>query len=143
MIIKDPDTRLHTECTPVIGNRIKTISAQLLKEVGLAYEAEKANHNIVVGLAAPQIGKNLQAFTAFGGVFINPVIVEHSKKTIESREGCLSLPSENIYIKQRYDSVTLLWSNPARQVQRRIFTGDAAIVVQHEADHLNGIMCNE
>ena len=109
-----------------------------------------------VGLAAPQIGKSVAIFMAKPteqskiSVFINPEIVETgeissqkqkstSRKPVRKLEGCLSLPSIWGEVL-RAPSVTLEYQTPSGRKQFRKFTGFMAIIVQHEVDHLGGIL---
>lgn len=105
-----------------------------------------------VGLAAPQIGKSVAIFITKPtdkskiSVFINPRIVESSevekknlKKKVKKLEGCLSLP--NIWGEvKRSPSVTLNYQTQTGKTQTKKFTGFMATIVQHETDHLNGIL---
>lgn len=101
-----------------------------------------------VGLAAPQIGKNLQIFLLdYKGrnlVVMNPEIISMdaiSKKQTEKREkvleGCLSLPHYYGPVK-RAKNLTLKYMNLAGDVVTEDFKGFLAHIVQHEVDHLNG-----
>ena len=104
-----------------------------------------------VGLAAPQIGKNIRLFIVdctpwaeevpeladFRKVFINAEIYERSEQTDLFEEGCLSLPgihenvSRPVKIKMRY-----LDENFVEHDEE--FDGYPARVIQHEYDHLEG-----
>ncbi len=97
-----------------------------------------------VGLAAPQVGIAQRFFvvTSDDGVrrvFINPQIIATSEELVDYEEGCLSIPgfSENI---RRPSKVTI----QALDENGRRFTLDAdgllARIVQHENDHLDGIV---
>jgi peptide deformylase len=141
MIIKAPNPLLKTNCTKVTyGQGAQNISKLLLKEFAEAFEEQKAHGNRVVGLAAPQIGITKQAFTAFGLVFINPHLVSHSDQLITSVEGCLSLDSDAHIKRKRYKSVKLIWFDVARKLHTNEFKGDEAVIIQHEMDHLRGVV---
>ena len=96
-----------------------------------------------VGLAAPQVGKSVRLFvTSAGGgpaAFINPEIVERSKEKIDWEEGCLSLPRMLVDVR-RPKRVTLR----AQTLDGQTATIEAddllARVIQHEIDHLDGIL---
>lgn len=104
-----------------------------------------------VGLAAPQIGisKRMLAvhFEDFDGKqysegLINPKIVSHSveKTFLSNGEGCLSVDREIPGYVPRYNKITIKATTlDGEQIKWRL-RGYAAIVVQHEIDHLNGIM---
>ena len=97
-----------------------------------------------VGLACPQIGKNIRMFVAMADddvrrVFINPQIVATSDDSVPYEEGCLSVPQvyENI---MRPSKVTV----QAQDQNGKKFTLEAegllARIIQHENDHLDGVI---
>lgn len=70
-------------------------------------------------------------------VFINPIILDYSEKT-SYKEGCLSVP--NIYEDvTRHKNIKLQYIDLAGNTQIQNYSGLAAICIQHEIDHLNGI----
>lgn len=97
-----------------------------------------------VGLAGPQVGKSLRLFVAMADddvkrVFINPQIIKTSEEVGDYEEGCLSIP-------QVYESITrpLKVTVQAINEKGRPFTLEAdgllARIIQHEYDHLDGIL---
>jgi len=108
-----------------------------------------------VGLAAPQVGKSISIFITKPRpkspikVFINPQIKleekttkteEKSQKTFMKRlEGCLSLPNIWGHVK-RNSSLLLSYQDEKGKSYSQKFTGFMAIIIQHEIDHLNGIL---
>jgi len=103
-----------------------------------------------VGLAAPQIGKSLQIFLmSYEGterIVINPKIVKMSKvKPLakvakgEPLEGCLSLPHYYGPVA-RASEITIEYLNENGEKTIENFNGFMAHIVQHEIDHLNGIL---
>jgi len=80
MIIKVPDPRLRTRCRDCNPQDAKALRKLLIKEIKIAMFQQKEVGNIVVGLAAPQLGITKRAFAAFGRVFINPEIVWSQRK---------------------------------------------------------------
>lgn len=97
-----------------------------------------------VGLAAPQIGKSLRLFVVIADddvrrVFINPQIIKTSTEVGEYDEGCLSIP-------QVYETIVrpLQVTVQAYNEKGRPFTLEAdgllARIIQHEYDHLDGIL---
>ncbi len=84
-----------------------------------------------LGLAAPQVGIDARLFvTRWGEVFVNPRI---AKKEIPctTYEGCLSLPGIERGVA-RFNKIVL--------ADGRVYTEGRAIVIQHELDHLNGVL---
>lgn len=112
-----------------------------------------------VGLAAPQIGLSLRIFLirpAAAGpitIFINPEIIKFSQRQNVPTgkkgvyEGCLSIPNHYAPIR-RSTSVTVKYQTPKLlstmnyelSTKTAVFSGFPAHVIQHEMDHLNGIL---
>lgn len=96
-----------------------------------------------VGLAAPQIGRSLRlAVAEVDGkayTFINPEITSYSQETIVFEEGCLSLPGEFFPII-RSEEITVRYQNERGLPKKMRAKELLAIVIQHEVDHLDGIL---
>ncbi len=96
-----------------------------------------------VGLAAPQIGVPLRlAVAEVDGkeyYWINPEITSLSQEKIISEEGCLSLPGEFFPIL-RSETVTVKYLNEKGLPKKLRATGFLATVIQHEVDHLDGVL---
>ncbi len=106
-----------------------------------------------IGLAAPQIGKPIRLFIIdasplaedepelkdFIRIFINAHIIEKTGEMIASNEGCLSIPDIREEV-MRYDQVTVEYVNEKFEKQTETFIGIASVIVQHEYDHLDGIL---
>lgn len=102
-----------------------------------------------VGLAAPQIGKSLQVFLmkheGMERVVINPHIVEvadkKGKKVRRKKvlEGCLSLPHYYGPLV-RPNHITIAFQDEKGEKHTEEFTGFLSQIVQHEIDHLNGVL---
>ncbi len=99
-----------------------------------------------VGIAAPQIGLNIRAVIinlehmdvpAFP--LINPEIVKYSKETDEAEEGCLSIPGKFAIVK-RSIKIDVKAQNLEGDVLEFKADGFLARVIQHEVDHINGIL---
>jgi peptide deformylase len=97
-----------------------------------------------VGLAAPQIGQGLRMFvTDVEGdkhrVFINPEILLTSQEQITFEEGCLSLPKLYIDVIRPETIKVQAWNEKGRPFTLEV-GGFLARVIQHEYDHLDGIL---
>ena len=96
-----------------------------------------------IGLAAPQLGEPVRVIVVktkdFKQAFINPVITRRFGGTKNSRESCLSVPGL-IASKTRYKRIIVEGYDEEWKPIRRKLKGMAAICVQHEVDHLNGIL---
>jgi peptide deformylase len=101
-----------------------------------------------IGLAAPQVGINKQLLvvdceldqpTIPPLILINPVIKKFSADVAVGQEGCLSIPNVFLDVK-RSESIELSYKDETGRMQTRTFTGFIARVIQHEMDHLNGVL---
>ena len=113
-----------------------------------------------VGLAAPQVGLSIRLFvidtTPFGEdedlpieeqnqlkrfkrTFINPKIIKEEGKLWSFNEGCLSIPDvrEEVY---RNEKITIEYCEEDFKVKTEVFDGLIARVIQHEYDHIEGIL---
>ncbi len=130
---------LRQKCEAVKPEEINDEFRALIKEMFLTMD--EANG---VGLAAPQVGIAKRFFVAMSDddverVFINPVITKTSSELSEYEEGCLSIPGVYETIV-RPKAVTI----SALDINGKPFTLDAegllARIVQHESDHLDGVL---
>ena len=97
-----------------------------------------------VGLAGPQIGKNIRIFVAIADddvrrVFINPQIIKTSEELSDYDEGCLSIPQVYETIR-RPAKVTVQAINEHGKPFTLEADGLLARIIQHEYDHLEGIL---
>ena len=70
---------------------------------------------------------------------INPIILEQSESTLSGEEGCLSVPQER-GIVLRSESIKVSYRTLHGEQVEQVFKGFPARIVQHEIDHLNGIL---
>lgn len=96
-----------------------------------------------IGLAAPQIGVSLRLAVIEINeeklVLINPTLRGHDEDRILFEEGCLSLPGKFLAI-ERYETVTVEYRDEHGEPQTLTTSGLLAIAIQHEIDHLDGIL---
>ena len=101
-----------------------------------------------VGLAAPQVNESLQIlimdcsnkdneYKPF--TLINPIIIDESKNLKLYEEGCLSFP-EQYFEVSRPEFVKVNYLDIDGKSKEKIFNGFEAVCVQHEIDHLIGIL---
>ena len=135
-IIINPDEKLRQPCKP-----ITVITDELVQLLEDMYETMLAHDGI--GIAAPQIGKNIQVAVVEveeGELFelINPEIIEAKGSDIDV-EGCLSIPDvrEDVY---RKPIVTIEYCEEDFVMKTEVFDGLIARVIQHEYDHIEGIL---
>lgn len=106
-----------------------------------------------VGLAAPQIGKAIRLFVVdaspfedeepelkdFKKVFINATIEERTGEKWSMDEGCLSIPELTATV-EREDQITITYYDKHWNKHTDNFSGYAARIIQHEYDHIEGIL---
>ena len=97
-----------------------------------------------IGLAAPQVGKLISMFIAQESdgkplVFINPEIIGTSLETEPYEEGCLSIPGMYEEVVRPEAVVVQAYNEKGRPFKREC-SGLLARIVQHELDHLKGVL---
>ncbi|MGB1039002.1 MAG: peptide deformylase [Bacteroidia bacterium] len=105
-----------------------------------------------VGLAAPQIGKSLRIFLVDSTVFdeegenkgirqafINAQILEEEGEEWGFEEGCLSIPDIREEV-MRQPKVTMRYQTVDGEEKTEVFEGMTARVIQHEYDHIEGVL---
>jgi len=121
---------------------------QLLRDL-----KESMNHYGGIGIAAPQIGINYQVaiielvgLNKYGeeinfpfSVFINPEITYLTEETQGFWEGCLSVPGLRGFV-ERPNKIQVNFLNEKGEAKEIIAEGFLATVIQHELDHLEGIL---
>jgi peptide deformylase len=105
------------------------------------------NHTGAVGLAAIQVGEAVRILLMDASakttrdqlfVMINPVILDSAQWKF-CREGCLSFPDYLVNVK-RAKKLTLSWLDETGESHTQLFKEFEAVIIQHELDHLEGIL---
>ncbi len=96
-----------------------------------------------LGMAFPQIGIPLRGIIVLGVAMANPEWTPVKQQTIESIEGCYSLAPGETYKRTRAKYGWLRYQNPSNGewIEEKV-VGIKSIIVQHEIDHLDGLLCN-
>ena len=142
-IVKEPNKILHTkvkkvEITPKVGGLIQDMKKLMIQSRG-------------IGLAANQIGldeaifvidENLAKESNAPSVYINPEVEPYSKLNEEMEEGCLSIPDTWLKIK-RSKKVKIRSIDENGKKIKFIAKGMLARVLQHEYDHLQGVLITD
>lgn len=123
--------------------RVKEITSEIKSLVQDLAETMLNSEQEAVGLAAPQIGVSKRIFavkTEKGPlIFINPKITKKSKETEIAEEGCLSLPEIWLNIKRPQSIEMEAIDINGKKIQTKA-EGIFARILQHEIDHLNGVL---
>lgn len=136
-LLGDPVLRRPAEPVPEMDDEIRALMDDMLETM---YAADG------VGLAAPQVGLSRQVIvldvrasdtTPIG--LANPRIVEQSRELARDEEGCLSLPGLSEVV-ERSATVTVEGLDRDGELRRIEASGLLARVLQHEIDHINGVL---
>ena len=152
---------------PVLKTKAKNLApdlpaADLQQLIADMFETMYYAHG--VGLAAPQIGKGMRLFVMDSGpmveldeedlaelsegetpeppikrAFLNPVMVSETGEEWGFEEGCLSIPGVRELVNRPAD-IVLRYEDENRQPHEQAFSGMAARIIQHEYDHLEGVL---
>ena len=141
---------------PILRSKCQNISADYPDLIDLLSNMWETMYQANgVGLAAPQINKSIRLFlidtTPFNDddeisndqivkkVFINPILIEESGEKWSFNEGCLSIPDirEDVI---RNSTITISYFDENFKKHTDVFDGLVARVIQHEYDHINGIL---
>lgn len=146
---------------PVLKKKAKEINAEYPGLSELIENMWETMHNANgIGLAAPQIGRSIRLFVVdatpfaepdedgeggdeflvgFKKVFINAQITSETGEEWPYNEGCLSIPDihEDVY---RHPDITMTYLDENFVEHTETFTGMAARIIQHEYDHIDGIL---
>ncbi len=146
----DPILRVRATAIPADFAGLDALIADMFETMAHAHG---------VGLAAPQISKSLRVFVidstpmvsdpdeqkpqfqqpAVRRAFINPVMVAETGAEWGFDEGCLSIPGIHEQV-HRPERVRLRYEDEQRQLHEEEFDGIAARIIQHEYDHLEGVL---
>lgn len=138
-ILRWPDPRLSERCAPVEHEPLDDLIADMFDTM---YAAQGR------GLAAPQIGVMKRVFVMDCGwkegesrpiAMINPTIMAAERVPVVGDEGCLSIPGVLVPV-ERHKAVTVQWTAPEGDIHMDDFDGFEARCIQHEFDHLNGMV---
>lgn len=125
-----------------VSKPVKDITKKTLKLIKDMEAAMKIENG--VGIAAPQVGENVRIFLALidqkkATTMINPEITWHSDEMVLGEEGCLSLPGQWGQV-ERYTELKVKFLDIKGKPNTLKLKNFNARVVQHEMDHLNGIL---
>jgi peptide deformylase len=141
-ILKLGDPRLYETCEPVREEELPMVS-HWVKDLHEAMEDIRAKYGFGRGIAAPQLGIMKRLFYLNLDkpyVIINPKIVNPSKELFELWDDCMSFP--NLLVKiRRHESLTLQYKDENWEDQEWQVSGAISELVQHEYDHLDGVLC--
>ena len=137
--------KIYTLDHPVLRRKAKKIShfdSYVERLVHDMFETMRAAPG--VGLAAPQIGESIRVLVAEyedqSVALVNPEIIKRSEEMLLGTEGCLSIPGVVGEDVPRHATVTVKARNPRGKEIRVNADGWFARILQHEIDHLDGVL---
>lgn len=138
-LFPDPMLRKHSKAVswddPRILRLVKDLTETLYKQPG------------GIGIAAPQVGESQRVIVVDVSprdpsrrreIMLNPQILKQEGEVL-SREGCMSLPDYTANIK-RFAHILIQWVDLRGRYHQRWTEGIEAVCLQHEIDHLNGVL---
>lgn len=137
-ILTYPDIRLFHESKNVLDNEFDDSLKMIIDRLFITMRVHEG-----IGLAAPQVNIHKRiiviAFDNHNLTLINPVIIEKSSDIDGIVEGCLSVPNVSGYVERSKD-IKIRYRNLDGSYSELKATGLLAICIQHEIDHLNGVI---
>ncbi len=138
-VLTNPNTELRKVSESVSDKEMGTEELDIL--IDDLIETMKMENGI--GIAAPQIGVHKRLIIIDTGdgpqALINPEITARSLRKIESEEGCLSVPGVYGMVKRHREIKARAFDRQGNEMTFRA-KGLLSIVVQHETDHLDGVL---
>lgn len=136
------EPRLYAVCEPVLKSELPLVSSWVADLDNVMKEV-KAKYHFGRAIAAPQLGimKRLIYMNIDKPVvFINPELTNLSDDLFELWDDCMSFPNLLVKVK-RHTSLTIKYLDEDWQPQELSLKNDLSELLQHEYDHLNGILC--
>ena len=143
-VLTDPAPALRATCAPVdaFDGALGALALDMLQTLYAAYGR---------GLAAPQIGVTRRLFVMDATwkearpqpqVFVNPEILRASDTLVTGEEQCLSIPDTPVPVA-RAAWIDLRWCDLSGATFEARFEGFEAVCIQHERDHLDGVLITD
>jgi peptide deformylase len=128
--------------SPQIQTLITTMRGDLLtKQLGIALAAPQVGESVALAVVTIRPTKHRPKVEPFDLVLINPHITQTFGKRKQMWEGCLSAGKSGLFaLVPRYKAVEVEYIDQHGRPQRQRLEGLRAQVVQHETDHLNGVL---
>src|SRR3954469_17854061 len=148
-IVEVPDPRLRQISTPLesVDDEVRSLVADMFETmyaapgIGLAaVQVGVPRRILIIDLQEPADPEDPESKQVRDPrVFINPEIVEHSDHEVPYTEGCLSVPDQYAEV-DRPDRIRARWQDAEGKAYEEEIDGLLAVCLQHEMDHLNGVL---
>lgn len=135
------DPRLYEKCTPLERDDLPEIKERsgIMRDAILSFRQKYGRGRAI---AAPQIGYMKRMIVAFPEdpmILINPEIHDCSPEMMEIWDDCMSFPNLGVKVK-RHKGCILTSRDLSWEKQELLIEGDLSELIQHEVDHLDGIL---
>ncbi len=139
----NPILRKRAETVPEITDSVRKLVEDMIETMdacdGIGLAAPQVHHSVQIFVTRAPVENETGHTLGVAKVFINPKITESSEETSTISEGCLSIPAIHADVT-RPSAITIEYTNlDGKQIKERA-TGWDARVIQHENDHLNGVL---
>ncbi len=137
------DPRLYQPCEAVREDELSLVLTEVIPDLHNVMQEVRAKYGFGRAIAAPQLGymkRVVYMNISRPVVFINPVFSDLSNELFELWDDCMSFPNLLVRVK-RHRSLTVTYRDEQWQEQTWPLTDDLAELLQHEADHLDGVLC--
>jgi len=137
IVTLENESKLRTKCVPITKEKADYMNNLINSMICLMIEGKGC------GIAAPQVGVNKRLFVAVLDnerieLFVNPTILEYSDGMEIDTEGCLSVPGICGEV-ERHKAIKIKYFN-GKQIVTKEYDGMNARIIQHEYDHLKGVL---
>jgi peptide deformylase len=136
------DPRLYKVCEPVLQSELPQVK-DLIADLANVMREVQGKYHFGRAIAAPQLGimkRLIYMHINQPVVFINPELCDMSDDLFELWDDCMSFPNLLVKVK-RHQSLTIKYLDENWQPQQWHMDGDLSELLQHEYDHLDGILC--
>jgi peptide deformylase len=139
--------KLHELSLPIQQSELESLKPviQDLHDILFEFKAKFAHYGAFRAIAAPQIGvmkRLIYMYIDKPIVFINPQLIDLSKKKIEIWDDCMCFPNLLVKVKRHYSCKVDYWDMDW-QPQTMELEGSLSELMQHEYDHLDGILATQ
>jgi peptide deformylase len=141
------DPRLHLVSEPITQDELPDLLPVItdLHDILFEFKAKFAHYGAFRGIAAPQIGvmkRLIYMFIDKPVVFINPVLENLSAEKMLVWDDCMCFPNLLVHL-ERHESCTIRYLDLDFQPQVMHLNGSLSELLQHEYDHLDGILSTQ
>lgn len=145
-ILREPARRLSRE--EILSNEIQTLIENMRytlveKKYGVGIAAPQVGESVALSVIGVKPTPNRPELEPFDTVLINPEITETFGDPVDMWEGCVSCGTDDdiLFAKLlRFEQVRVSWVDEDAKSREEVIGGFVAQVVQHETDHLNGVL---